>query len=74
MGDMRRFDETRLQQMIVRHRDYTGSKKADKILQNWQVASKQFIKVMPTEYRKALANLYQATATDARAVDLAVNA
>ncbi len=40
---------------IERHAKYTHSEVAKNILHNWEVASKFFVKVMPTDYKKVLA-------------------
>ncbi|GAA3995652.1 glutamate synthase large subunit [Sphingomonas humi] len=41
--------------LIEQHRDATGSKVADQILDDWERASGEFVQVMPHEYRRALA-------------------
>ena len=75
MHDMTRFDNSRLRQMITRHRDYTGSEKAAWILDNWESARGRFVKVMPTEYRKALeAMIGQANDETHGDVEMAANA
>ncbi|HNO48895.1 MAG TPA: glutamate synthase-related protein, partial [Chitinophagales bacterium] len=43
-----------LQHHIERHLEYTKSEIAKNILDNWDVTSKHFIKVMPTDYKKVL--------------------
>ncbi|APR86173.1 Glutamate synthase [NADPH] large chain [Minicystis rosea] len=43
--------------MIERHRDYTGSTLARKILDNFDEYRPKFVKVMPHEYRRALTEL-----------------
>ena len=43
-----------LEELIVNHYQYTESEVAKAILNDWEEASKAFIKVMPTEYKKAL--------------------
>jgi glutamate synthase (NADPH/NADH) large chain len=53
--DMTRFDETRLKQLIENQQRYTGSLLAAKILDNWSEYLPKFVKVMPIEYRRALA-------------------
>lgn len=47
-------DEDILKQYIANHAKYTGSKRAQEILDNWEVARTKFVKVFPNEYRKAL--------------------
>ena len=59
MGDMTRFDAERLQQLIGNHAKLTGSTKAEAILDDWASYLPKFRKVMPVEYRRALAELTQ---------------
>jgi glutamate synthase domain-containing protein 2/glutamate synthase domain-containing protein 1/glutamate synthase domain-containing protein 3 len=40
--------------LITLHKEYTGSKRAGSILTNWNVEIGRFVKVMPTDYKKAL--------------------
>ncbi len=47
-------DELVLREQIEKHLRYTGSPRARDILDNWQTYLPKFIKVMPTEYRRAL--------------------
>jgi len=57
MGDMTRHDAERLHQLIGNHARYTGSTRARQILENWEAYLPKFRKVMPVEYRRALAEL-----------------
>ncbi|WP_333794326.1 glutamate synthase large subunit [Hyphomicrobium sp.] len=57
MLDMRRQDLERLHALIVRHAHYTNSAKAKTILADWAFYVPMFKKVMPIEYRRALAEL-----------------
>ncbi len=57
MGDMTRHDAERLHQLISNHARYTGSGRARQILENWEAFLPKFRKVMPVEYRRALAEL-----------------
>jgi glutamate synthase (ferredoxin) len=41
-------------QLLKNHKQYTGSTVAEKILSGWADLQKQFVKVMPVEYKKAL--------------------
>jgi len=50
-------DKRRVHQLLVRHAQYTKSAVAERLLDNWNVASKDFVKVMPTEYRKVLESM-----------------
>ncbi len=77
MQDMTSQDSGRLYQLIVRHAHYTNSKKAKAILDNWVGYLAKFKKVMPVEYRRALAELAREDETaekptaEDRALDLA---
>ena len=57
MADMTRFDAERLRQLIDNHARYTGSRRAQEILGQWAAYLPKFRKVMPVEYRRALAEL-----------------
>lgn len=47
-------DKEELKQMIKKHFEYTQSDPADWVLENWDVASDLFVKVMPRDYKAAL--------------------
>ncbi len=53
-SDMSRFDLERLRQLITNHLHYTGSTRAQKILDDWENYRTKFVKVMPVEYKRAL--------------------
>ena len=57
LSDMTRNDAARLRTLILRHRQFTGSQRAAEILDNWESFLPKFRKVMPVEYRRALAEL-----------------
>ena len=65
MGDMLRFDAERLKILVERHHRYTGSARAAEILGDWDKALTRFVKVMPTDYRRALTELASDRATAA---------
>ncbi|MBW8078635.1 MAG: hypothetical protein GJU76_11300, partial [Gallionella sp.] len=50
-------DEHALREQIEKHLMYTGSERARLILENWAGYLPKFIKVMPTEYRRALQDI-----------------
>ncbi len=50
-------DIAELRGLIENHRDATGSAPARRILDNWDASLKRFSKVMPTDYKRALAQL-----------------
>jgi glutamate synthase domain-containing protein 3 len=52
-------DERVLHDLISRHLKWTGSQQAQRILDNWQEMSGKFVKVMPIDYRKAMARLHE---------------
>ncbi|WP_417687127.1 glutamate synthase large subunit [Roseibium sp.] len=53
-GDMTRHDDERLRQLLTKHVQYTGSSRAQAILDDWATFRPKFVKVMPVEYRRAL--------------------
>jgi glutamate synthase (NADPH/NADH) large chain len=55
--DMTRNDEDRLFKLVEKHLKYTGSGKALEIIENWSDYRPKFVKIMPTEYRRALAEI-----------------
>ena len=57
VSDMSRFDAERLHILITRHARFTGSKRAAEILADWKSWCAKFRKVMPVEYRRALAEM-----------------
>ncbi|NYT83366.1 glutamate synthase subunit alpha [Alcaligenaceae bacterium] len=59
-GAERETDETILRRLIEDHYRYTGSFRARDILDNWNRSRLSFVKVMPAEYRRALAELWSA--------------
>jgi glutamate synthase (NADPH/NADH) large chain len=50
-------DEAILRNMIERHAKYTGSRRAQEILEKWAVYRPRFVKIFPKEYRRALGEL-----------------
>ena len=50
-------DEAQLKRMISDHVKYTGSRRGKDILDNWETARAKFVKVFPTEYKRALAEI-----------------
>jgi glutamate synthase domain-containing protein 2/glutamate synthase domain-containing protein 1/glutamate synthase domain-containing protein 3 len=47
-------DEALLRSLITRHQSWTGSERAQRILDNWDEMAARFVKVMPIDYREAL--------------------
>ena len=60
LTDMSRYDAQRLHLLITRHARFTGSTRAAAILAEWSKYSSLFRKVMPLEYRRALAEMEKA--------------
>jgi glutamate synthase (NADPH/NADH) large chain len=52
--DMLAQDAARVQVMLLNHERLTGSTRAREILDNWVEFIPRFVKVMPTDYRRAL--------------------
>ncbi len=61
-------DEEVLRDKIEKHLRYTGSVRAKEILDNWAIYLPKFVKVMPTEYRRALQEI---AALQAKQVEVA---
>jgi glutamate synthase (NADPH/NADH) large chain len=59
--DMTRSDAERLHRLISNHARYTGSARAAQILADWKKYCPLFRKVMPVEYRRALAEMAKAS-------------
>jgi glutamate synthase (NADPH/NADH) large chain len=57
LRDMTGNDASRLYHLISRHAKFTASERARTILDNWDAWLPKFKKVMPVEYRRALAEL-----------------
>ena len=52
-------DDAILKSLVQRHLLYTGSERARRVLENWAAYLPKFVKVMPVEYRRALAEMAQ---------------
>jgi glutamate synthase (NADPH/NADH) large chain len=61
-------DEAVLRTYVEKHLGFTNSARAKKILDNWAVYLPKFVKVMPTEYRRALSEI---AAQQAKQVEVA---
>jgi glutamate synthase (NADPH/NADH) large chain len=70
MRDMTSQDAERLHQLIARHAHYTNSAKAKTILDNWGAWQGKFKKVMPVEYRRALAEISKHQVADKTGFDV----
>ncbi len=52
-------DEQQVKKLLEEHNRWTGSKRARDLLDNWETARRQFVKVFPHEYKRALAQMGQ---------------
>jgi glutamate synthase domain-containing protein 3 len=48
-------DKAALQSLLQQHREATGSVNAARVLENWGVMLPKFVKVMPRDYKRVLA-------------------
>jgi glutamate synthase (NADPH) large chain len=69
MSDLTAMDAERLRLLIANHARYTNSKRAAEILADWQRYRPLFRKVMPVEYRRALAEMAKEKAATMRAAE-----
>ncbi|HVK51238.1 MAG TPA: hypothetical protein VM469_05815, partial [Pseudoxanthomonas sp.] len=53
------FDEVLLKDLIEKHFRFTGSERAKALLADWANARRKFVKVFPSEYKRALAEMYE---------------
>jgi glutamate synthase (NADPH/NADH) large chain len=58
-GGERLSDEQILKTLIERHFRYTGSERAKNLLADWDKMRGRFVKVLPTEYKRALGELWE---------------
>ncbi|MDT7837565.1 glutamate synthase-related protein [Aquabacterium sp. OR-4] len=57
-------DEDLLKSLIEQHHSWTGSLRARDILDDWENSRARFVKVFPTEYKRALGEIHAAKAKD----------
>jgi len=69
MSDMTSFDSERLRQLIENHLHYTGSARAQSILDDWDASLAKFVKIMPVEYRRALEEMTRHQEADTTGLD-----
>ena len=69
MSDLTRYDAARLHVLITRHARFAGSRRAADILKRWDEVLPKFRKVMPLEYRRALAELAREKAASMQAAE-----
>jgi glutamate synthase (NADPH/NADH) large chain len=68
-ADMTRYDAERLRILIGRHARFTGSTRAAEIWSDWSKYLPMFRKVMPVEYRRALAEMKKEQAAAMQAAE-----
>jgi glutamate synthase domain-containing protein 3 len=54
-------DVAELKGLVERHHQFTESTVAAKLLADWQTSLKQFVKVMPTDYKRVLEEMKQSS-------------
>ncbi|MDO8177917.1 MAG: glutamate synthase-related protein [Undibacterium sp.] len=59
-------DEAILRKLLERHFKHTGSTRARNLLDDWARSRAKFVKVFPTEYKRALVEMYAARQSDAK--------
>jgi glutamate synthase (NADPH/NADH) large chain len=69
MSDLTTKDAERLHMLISNHARYTGSRRAAEILADWNKYRPLFRKVMPVEYRRALAEMAKEKAATMQAAE-----
>jgi glutamate synthase (NADPH/NADH) large chain len=62
LEDLNDADEAWLRATIERHRDLTGSVKAQNVIDSWESEVSHFRKVMPRDYKRVLQVLEEASA------------
>ena len=60
-------DDQQLRALIEAHSRWTGSLRARELLDNWAAARARFVKVFPSEYQRALSEMYERKAKEALA-------
>jgi glutamate synthase (NADPH/NADH) large chain len=71
-GGEREADEVILRRLIERHFKHTGSTRARNLLDDWANSRGKFVKVFPTEYKRALEEMHNSSMEEANdAVEIA---
>ena len=68
MADMLSNDEQRLHVMLEHHVQYTGSSRGREILLNWSEYLPMFVKIIPSDYRRAVLEMLPSDETAQRLV------
>ena len=61
-------DEALLKQLVQDHARHTGSRRARDILEHWEARLPRFVKVFPTEYKRALGEMHARNQAQANVV------
>jgi glutamate synthase (NADPH/NADH) large chain len=64
-GGERESDEVILKRLIERHFKFTGSTRARNLLDDWATSRTKFVKVFPTEYKRALEEMHNSSMEEA---------
>jgi len=64
-GGERETDEAILKRLIERHFKHTGSTRARNLLDDWASGRSKFVKVFPTEYKRALEEMHNSSMEEA---------
>jgi glutamate synthase (ferredoxin) len=70
MVDLEALDEEDMELvrgLMERHREYTGSTVADRLLNEWPAAAAKFVKVFPKDFKRAILEGVEAAKTDVQA-------
>jgi len=62
-------DDAQLKKLLEDHNRWTGSARARELLDNWDVSRGKFVKVFPTEYKRALGEIHAAKSKPAPKVE-----
>jgi glutamate synthase domain-containing protein 3 len=65
MVDLEKLDDAEdidlVRGLLERHREYTGSTVAERLLKDWKGSTAKFVKVMPRDYKRVLLEQLAAT-------------
>jgi glutamate synthase (NADPH/NADH) large chain len=60
LDDLDDHDRKYIHKMVTKHVQYTGSVPGQRVLNDWNTMIGKFVKVMPVDYKRALAELSKA--------------
>ncbi|RYG14235.1 MAG: glutamate synthase subunit alpha [Burkholderiales bacterium] len=67
-------DEAQLKKLLEEHNRWTGSRRARELLDNWELSRSKFVKVFPSEYKRALGEMHERKLLASTETDKAVAA